>query len=86
MIKKINYSILVPGHGIISSTKEPIKENIAYLEFLETTLKNSAKKGLDIYEILNKPIPKAFESFTMLKEEFERSIINLYPSYEKDLK
>ena len=85
-LEKINYSILVPGHGIISSTKEPIKENIAYLEFLETTLKNSAKKGLDIYEILNKPIPKAFESFTMLKEEFERSIINLYPSYEKDLK
>lgn len=85
-LEKINYSILVPGHGIISSTKEPIKENIAYLEFLETTLKNSAKEGLDIYEILNKPIPKAFESFTMLKEEFERSIINLYPSYEKDLK
>ena len=85
-LEKINYSILVPGHGIISFTKEPIEENIAYLEFLETTLKNSAKKGLDIYEILNKPIPKAFESFTMLKEEFERSIINLYPSYEKDLK
>jgi quinoprotein relay system zinc metallohydrolase 1 len=85
-LEKINYSILVPGHGISSTTKEPIKENIAYLEFLQNTLKNSAKDGLDIYEILNKPIPKEFESFTMFKEEFERSIINLYPSYEKDLK
>ena len=85
-LEKINYSILVPGHGISSTTKEPIKENIAYLEFLQNTLKNSAKEGLDIYEILNKPIPKEFESFTMFKEEFERSVINLYPSYEKDLK
>jgi quinoprotein relay system zinc metallohydrolase 1 len=85
-LEKINYSILVPGHGISSTTKEPIKENIAYLEFLQNTLKNSAKDGLDIYEILNKPIPKEFESFTMFKEEFERSVINLYPSYEKDLK
>ena len=62
------------------------QENIAYLEFLQNTLRNSAKEGLDIYEILNKPIPKEFESFTMFKEEFERSVINLYPSYEKDLK
>jgi uncharacterized sulfatase len=85
-LEKINYSILVPGHGISSTTKEPIKENIAYLEFLQNTLKNSAKEGLDIYEILNKPIPKEFESFTMFSEEFERSVINLYPSYEKDLK
>lgn len=85
-LEKINYSILVPGHGISSTTKEPIKENIAYLEYLDNTLKQAAQEGLDIYEILNKPIPKEFESFTMFKEEFERSVINLYPSYEKDLK
>ena len=85
-LEKIDYSILVPGHGISSSSKEPILENIAYLEFLDNTLKTAAIKGLDIFEILDKPIPKEFESFTMFKEEFERSVINLYPSYEKDLK
>ena len=85
-LEKIDYSILVPGHGISSTTKEPIKENIAYLEYLDNTLKKAAKEGLDIFEILSKPIPKEFESFTMFKEEFERSVINLYPSYEKDLK
>ena len=66
-------------------TKEPIKENIAYLNYLDNTLKNSVKEGLDVFEILEKPIPKEFESFTMFKEEFERSVINLYPSYEKDI-
>jgi uncharacterized sulfatase len=85
-LEKIDYSILVPGHGISSTTKEPIKENIAYLEYLDNTLKKAAKEGLDIFEILNKPIPTAFKSFTMFEEEFERSVINLYPSYEKDLK
>ena len=85
-LEKINYSILVPGHGLASKTKEPIKENIAYLNYLDSTLKNSVKEGLDVFEILEKPIPKEFESFTMFKEEFERSVINLYPSYEKDIK
>lgn len=85
-LEKIDYSILVSGHGIASTSKEPIKENIAYLKFLDETLKQSAKDGLDIFEILEKPIPKRFESFTMFKEEFERSVINLYPSYEKDIK
>lgn len=85
-LEKIDYSILVPGHGISSTTKEPTKENIAYLEYLDNTLKKAAKEGLDIFEILSKPIPKEFKSFTMFEEEFERSVINLYPSYEKDLK
>jgi len=84
-LEKINYSVLVPGHGMASKTKEPIKENISYLNFLENTLKDSANKGLDIFEILSKPIPKEFEDFAMFKEEFERSIINLYPSYERNV-
>ena len=85
-LEKIDYKFLVSGHGIETTSKEPIKENISYLRFLDETLKQSAKDGLDIFEILEKPIPKEFESFTMFKEEFERSVINLYPSYEKDLK
>lgn len=85
-LEKIDYKFLVSGHGIATTSKEPIKENISYLRFLDETLKQSAKDGLDIFEILGKPIPKEFESFTMFKEEFERSVINLYPSYEKDLK
>ncbi|WP_419766028.1 MAG: quinoprotein relay system zinc metallohydrolase 1 [Arcobacter sp.] len=82
-LKKINYKILVPGHGVIDKTKLAINENIAYLKYLDSTLKNSAKEGLDIFEILEKPIPKEFKDFSMFKEEFERSVINLFPKYEK---
>ena len=82
-LKKIDYKLLVPGHGVIDKTKNAINENIAYLNYLDTTLKTSAKNGLDIFEILEKPIPKEFNDFSMFKEEFERSVINLYPQYEK---
>ena len=85
-LEKIPYSILISGHGLASSSKEPIKEKISYLNYVDKILKQSAKQGLDIYEILNKPIPKEFEDFTMFKEEFERTIINMYPTYEKDIK
>ena len=85
-LEKIPYTIIVPGHGLATNSKNPIIETRNYLKFVENTLTSSAKNGLDIYEILNKPIPKEFEDFTMFKEEFERTIINMYPSYEKDLK
>ncbi|WP_428024211.1 quinoprotein relay system zinc metallohydrolase 1 [Arcobacter sp.] len=81
-LKKIDYKILVPGHGVIDKTKKAINENIAYLRYLDNTLKESTKNGLDIYEILEKPVPEEFKDFSMFKEEFERSVINLYSKYE----
>ncbi|WP_428027159.1 quinoprotein relay system zinc metallohydrolase 1 [Arcobacter sp.] len=81
-LKKIDYKILVPGHGVIDKTKKAINENIAYLRYLDNTLKESTKNGLDIFEILEKPVPEEFKDFSMFKEEFERSVINLYSKYE----
>jgi len=84
-LKNIDFKLSVPGHGVAFENKSVIDENINYLRYLDNTLKNSAKKGLDIFEILNLPIPKEFNNFTMFKEEFERSVINLYPTYEEEL-
>lgn len=81
-IKKIPYKLLVPGHGSVSTTKEPIIQMIDYLSYLDETLKESAKKGLMVFEILEMKRPKEFQNLAMIKEEFERSVINLYPSYE----
>jgi len=81
-LEKIDYELLVPGHGLISKTKKPIIDNISYLKFLDNILKNSAKKGLSIFEILNQDIPKNIKDYSIFEEEFERSVINLFPSYE----
>lgn len=81
-LKKIPYKILASGHGNISYSKEPINQMISYLKYLDNILKDSAKKGLSIFEILALKKPKEFLEISMINEEFERSIINLYPSYE----
>ena len=84
-LEKIDYSILLPGHGVASPTKKPLQENIAYLKFLDNTLTQGAKKGLSVYEILSQDIPNEIKEFSIFGEEFERSVINLFPSYENKL-
>ena len=84
-LKKIPFSILVPGHGEITRGKEAINQMIDYLNYLDETLKKAASKGLSVFEILEQKIPKRFENISMIKTEFERSVINLYPLYEDKL-
>jgi len=84
--KTIPYEVLVPGHGEVSSTKEPLEQMISYLHYLDSSLKDAAKKGLSIFEILEQKKPEKFKKMSMLQDEFERSVINLYPSYEDKVK
>ena len=72
----------MPGHGVAFSSKEPIKDNIEYLEFIDNALRSGAKEGLNIFEILNQDIPSKIQKFSIFEAEFERSVINLFPSYE----
>lgn len=81
-LKTIKYELLVPGHGEVSKAKTPINQMISYLKYLDKTLKDSAKKGLSVFEILELKTPEEFKDIAMVKDEFERSVINLYPKYE----
>ncbi|NQY21950.1 MAG: quinoprotein relay system zinc metallohydrolase 1 [Campylobacteraceae bacterium] len=85
-LRKIPYKILASGHGKISYTKDPINQMISYLFYLDKKLKSSALKGLSVFEILALEKPKEFLGISMIDEEFERSIINLYPKYEDKIK
>jgi uncharacterized sulfatase len=82
-LKKLDFNILIPGHGKHSFTKTVINENIEYLEYVHNTLKSAVKNGLDSFEILSMVHPKRISSYSMFKEEFERTVINLYPKYER---
>lgn len=82
-LEKIDFKILVPGHGKVAFNKKPIEENIEYLQFVDNFFKKSATFGLDIFEILNQKIPQSMKRYSMFEEEFERTVINLYPKYEE---
>lgn len=81
-LKTIDFKILVAGHGKVSFDKKVLDENIFYLKYLDTTLKNAVEEGLDTFEILEQDHPVRLQNYSMFKEEFERSIVNLYPKYE----
>lgn len=81
-LKKLDFQILVPGHGKASYTKSVIDENIEYLEFVHNSLVEGVNEGLEPFEILSKEIPNKIKNYSMFEEEFERSIINLYKKYE----
>lgn len=84
-LRPVDYRVLVPGHGPISKDKEPFDQMKRYLKYLDETLKESAQKGLTVFEILQLKKPKEFYNMDMIEDEFERSVINLYPKYENSL-
>jgi glyoxylase-like metal-dependent hydrolase (beta-lactamase superfamily II) len=85
-LQKFDFDVCVPGHGVAFKDKKPFAQNIKYLTFLKNRLAYGRKNGLDIFEILALDVPKDIKSFSIFKEEYERSIINLYNRYEKELK
>lgn len=86
-MKNLDFKILLPGHGKVEYSKEVIVENIEYLKFIDDLLTNSAIEGLDIFEILSEAeIPEKFKNYAMFEEEFERTIINHYPKYEREVR
>lgn len=80
-LKEFDFNTLVPGHGKVEHSKNVIDENIRYLEFLDTTLKEASANGLDVFEVLLQDVPEEFSNYSMFNEEYERSIINLFKKY-----
>ncbi len=86
-VKNLDFKILLPGHGKVEYSIDVIDENIEYLKFIDELLTNSAIEGLDIFEIINDTeVPEKFKKYAMFEEEFERTIINHYPKYERKVK
>ena len=81
-LKALSFNVLVPGHGSVSKDNIVLDEVLDYLTWLDLTLMESAKMGLSMTDAMALELPERFTSNTLLKKEFSRSIIHLYPSYE----
>ncbi|RFA25873.1 MBL fold metallo-hydrolase [Alkalilimnicola ehrlichii] len=77
--------ILVPGHGPTATDSRAIRETAAYLEWLDTTLREAAAAGLDMAEALELEIPERFKSLAVIDEEFERSVFHLFPAIDQEV-
>lgn len=81
-LKSLPFKTLVPGHGPISDDKNVLIEMTGYLNWLDKTLKKASEQGLAMTDVMALKLPEEFSSNALLKQEFSRSVIHLYSSYE----
>lgn len=73
----------VPGHGEVASDAAPIRQTRAYLEWLAATIREGAQAGLDMTEMLARPIPAQFNGLAEVEREYRRSVVHLFPAAEQ---
>jgi uncharacterized sulfatase len=84
-LAEIPFSVLVPGHGDITRSVDAIAATRRYLTWLEETLVGAYRSGLDITEVMELPLPGEFSGYALAREEFRRTVHNLFPALEASL-
>lgn len=75
---------LVPGHGEVAKDAAPIKQTRAWLQWLQRSLRQAAAAGLDMNEVLARPLPAEFASLPVAASEYRRSVGHLFPAFEQE--
>jgi uncharacterized sulfatase len=83
-IQKIPFKVLVPGHGLPVMDSRAIEQTRNYLHWLDRTLRNAARNGTEMAELLARPIPAEFSGIALVASEYARSIAHLYRHYEAE--
>lgn len=77
------FKTLVPGHGPVTRDAAPLAQTRAYLSWLQGTMAQGAADGLDMTEMLVRPLPEEFRQLAVEPEEYRRSVSHLYPAAEQ---
>lgn len=77
------FKTLVPGHGPVTQDAAPIAQTRAYLAWLQRSMAQGADAGLDMTEMLARPLPAEFRQLAVEPEEYRRSVSHLYPAAEQ---
>ena len=81
-LEKLDVAILVPGHGPVVRNRAAIVQTRAYLSWLRDTLRDAAERGMDLNEAMQVSVPERFARLAVFREEFQRSVVHLYPGME----
>lgn len=84
-VESIGAQIIVPGHGPIFSGSAPLQRNAAYLSWLDEFIAQQVASGADMAEVMFSPIPTRYQTYDTLREEFQRSVMHLFPRKERHL-
>lgn len=83
-LQALHYNVLVPGHGPIATDARPLDQMRDYLTWLDQLMRDAAKQGADMAELIRSPIPERFAGISLTRYELIRSVSHLYPRYERE--
>lgn len=78
------FSALVPGHGALARDAAPIRQTRAWLLWLQNAMRQAARDGLEMNEVLALPLPVEFAGLPVAASEYRRSVGHLFPAAEQE--
>lgn len=78
----LGFTRLVPGHGPVSADAAPILQTRAWLRWLAAQLEADARAGLDMSEVLQRPLPPELARLPLAQREYRRSVEHWFPAIE----
>lgn len=84
-LSSLDKSIILPGHGPSDSKDESLMQTDDYLQWIDGTMREAVASGLTMNEAMILPIPARFEGLGVVRTEFERSVVHLYPGLEDEI-
>jgi quinoprotein relay system zinc metallohydrolase 1 len=85
-LKALPHKGVVPGHGPFDAGgKAAIDQTRDWIDWLEATLTQAVRDGLDMVEAGELPIPDRFAAMAAARYELQRSVSHLYPGLEARL-
>lgn len=82
LTREPGFVALVPGHGAVARDAAPIRQTRAWLTWLQTAMHDAAAAGLDMNEVLARPLPAEFAGMAQGSNEYRRSVGHLFPAAE----
>lgn len=83
LTRRPGFTTLVPGHGAPTPDAAPIRQTRAWLTWLRESLRQAAEAGLDMNEVLARPLPPEFADLPVAASEYRRSVGHLFPAAEQ---
>lgn len=77
------FTQLVPSHGPVPRGMEGIAQTQDWLQWVTTTLRQSAASGVDLSELMRQPVPERFAKWAAQPAEWQRTLVHWYPRYER---
>lgn len=84
-LASMDKALIMPGHGPSDASDESIAQTADYIDWLHGTLSEAVGRGYSMNEAMLLPIPERFAGLGVVRTEFERSVVHLYPALEDAL-